>query len=76
MSNSENLSVLNDLPHDQLYNELLRCCGSPKFALELTNRRPFQNFIQLKEVANQIWYSLTVEEWLIAFSAHPKIGKI
>lgn len=36
--------------------------------------RPFQNKDKLFELAEKIWFALTRNDWLEAFSHHPKIG--
>jgi OHCU decarboxylase len=36
--------------------------------------RPFGSFRELADEADRIWRSLSREDWLEAFSAHPKIG--
>lgn len=36
--------------------------------------RPFTDFEHLIERANQIWWDLSSNDWIQAFSAHPKIG--
>ena len=70
------LNVLNSLQYDAAYAEFLRCCGSPKWAAAMTERRPYTSFEQLKDVASTLWWTMPSEEWLKAFSAHPKIGTL
>jgi OHCU decarboxylase len=36
--------------------------------------RPFGSFLDLADEADRIWRSLSKEDWLEAFAAHPKIG--
>ena len=68
------LQLFNELSYDAAYGEFLRCCGSTRWAKEMTERMPYENFSQLKETAWNIWWSMPKEEFMMAFSAHPKIG--
>lgn len=36
--------------------------------------RPFSNLTELEACADRIWRSCSREDWLEAFSAHPRIG--
>ena len=40
----------------------------------MTAARPFSSFRQVSEEADRIWRSLSKEDWLEAFVAHPPIG--
>lgn len=72
---TKELVLLNAMSHEATYAEFLRCCGSARWATEMTNRRPYSSFEALKETAWNLWWSMPREEWLVAFTAHPKIGK-
>lgn len=54
--------------------EFLRCCRSKRWAEQVTAARPFATDEDLYLAAERIWNSLAKEDWLEAFSAHPKIG--
>lgn len=41
----------------------------------MTAARPFTNIDQLSTKADEIWRSLSTDDWLEAFRAHPKIGE-
>ncbi len=41
----------------------------------MTEARPFANETQLFDKASETWWSLSEEDWLEAFRAHPKIGE-
>ena len=77
MQNAEpaGLEWLNDLPPDEAANELLKCCGSTRWAQTMAQRRPFANTEELTRAANEIWWSLEPADWLEAFRSHPKIGE-
>jgi OHCU decarboxylase len=53
---------------------LMTCCGSPRWAAELADARPFEDLEALISRAGSIWRGLTPVDWLEAFSHHPKIG--
>ncbi len=42
----------------------------------MNQSRPFQNKKELFQKAESIWLSLSSEDWLEAFTHHPKIGNI
>lgn len=72
---SSRLGDLNLLLPAQAEAELLKCCGSRHWARAMTEARPFANAAELLAKADGIWESLTEEDWLGAFRAHPKIGE-
>ena len=69
------LEELNSLPSSAAAEEFLKCCGSMRWARRMSDARPFPNFSHLTKEAEQVWWSLTEEDWLEAFRAHPKIGE-
>jgi OHCU decarboxylase len=68
------LGELNQLEHTEAAAELLKCCGSTRWAREMTAARPFASLEELGEKADAVCGSLNEEDWLEAFRAHPKIG--
>jgi OHCU decarboxylase len=75
MQNHATLEWLNALPPDEATKELLKCCGSTRWAQTMSQRRPFQNVDDLVRIAGEIWWSLDQSDWLEAFRSHPKIGE-
>jgi 2-oxo-4-hydroxy-4-carboxy-5-ureidoimidazoline decarboxylase len=71
-----NLEELNNSPAKEAFNELIRCCGSRRWAERLLARRPFGSREQLLSVSDQIWHGLEKDDFLEAFSHHPKIGDV
>jgi len=69
------LDRLNRVSREQAEAELLKCCGSQRFASQMTAARPFANFDELLTEADDVWRSLNADNWLEAFRAHPKIGE-
>ena len=72
---SHDLAWLNALPADEAEDELLKCCGSKRWAREIANGRPYNSLDALIAHANDIWWSLQPRDWLEAFRSHPKIGE-
>jgi 2-oxo-4-hydroxy-4-carboxy-5-ureidoimidazoline decarboxylase len=68
------LSRLNELLPQQARSELLRCCGSSRWASTMTERRPFSDGEALLRAADEVWRGLDAGDWFEAFAAHPKIG--
>jgi len=66
---------LNSLLPAQAEAELLKCCGCRNWARAMTEARPFASLEDLLDKADSLWRSLTEEDWLEAFRAHPKIGE-
>ena len=69
------LDRLNSLLRTQAEAEFLKCCGAQRWAAAMTAARPFANVDELLTNAEGIWWSLSSEDWLEAFRAHPKIGE-
>jgi 2-oxo-4-hydroxy-4-carboxy-5-ureidoimidazoline decarboxylase len=59
---------------EQAAAELLRCCGSSRWAKAMTQGRPFASSQALLAAADREWWRLGREDWLEAFRHHPKIG--
>jgi OHCU decarboxylase len=69
------LKRLNSLSSAQAEAEFLKCCGARSWARSMTSVRPFISLEDLLTKADSLWRSLTKEDWLEAFRAHPKIGE-
>ncbi len=71
-----NLEQLNQSSSELLQPELLRCCGSARWVEKLIASRPYATEAELYNASDRIWQSLNSEDWLEAFSHHPKIGDL
>jgi len=71
----EALQRLNSLPRGEATAEMLKCCGSARWAEAMTEVRPFADEQTLLETADRVWRGLSREDWLEAFRSHPKIGE-
>jgi len=65
---------LKNLCRQEMATELKRCCGSDKWVQLMIEKWPFQDFQSLVWTADDVWWGLSVDDWLQAFAAHPKIG--
>ena len=72
---SKVLDRWNQLPAQEAAREILPCCGSMAWARELAARRPLPDEISLLATSDQIWNSLGEQDWVEAFSTHPRIGE-
>ena len=68
------LETLNALPAPEAEAQFVECCASSAWARRMAAARPFVGFRHLAEEADRVWRSLSKEDWLEAFAAHPKIG--
>jgi len=71
----DDLAWLNSLPPAEAVKELLQCCGSTRWAQQMTAIRPFKTLEALLASADTTWWSLDRNDWLEAFRSHPKIGE-
>jgi OHCU decarboxylase len=69
------LNELNELSADDAEREFLKCCGSPRWARFMTQRRPFDSLPDVLTAADEISRDLSDADWLEAFAAHPRIGE-
>jgi len=67
--------LLNGLAPEAAERELLRCCGSTRWARRMTAARLFASDGALLATADKTWWELDPGDWLEAFAAHPRIGE-
>jgi allantoicase len=75
MQPAHDVAWLNSLTADEAAKELLQCCGSRRWASQVSNDRPYPSLDNLISHAHQVWWALTSDDWLEAFRSHPKIGE-
>jgi 2-oxo-4-hydroxy-4-carboxy-5-ureidoimidazoline decarboxylase len=68
------LRELNEAPADAVRAIFFRACGSTRWVDRMMARRPFANDAKLFFAARNEWFGLTEQDWLEAFSHHPRIG--
>jgi len=70
------LDELNRFDDSKLKQELTKCCGSSAWVNKMVACFPLPNKETLFQKADEVWNSLSKEDWLEAFEHHPKIGNI
>lgn len=70
------LEDLNSLAPAEATSEFERCCGAHVWVQAMVTVRPFASATAMFETADRIWAGLTPEDWLEAFTHHPRIGDI
>jgi len=68
------LNTLDALAPEQATAAFLRCCGSRRWAEAIERGRPYADEPALLAAAERAFALLTREDWLEAFSHHPRIG--
>src|SRR5947208_112430 len=71
---SMRLDELNALSAVDAERELLRCCGSVRWARMMAAARPFASAEAMALTADVAWAALGADDWREAFAAHPRIG--
>jgi allantoinase len=70
------LDRLNALGAAEAIAELLRCCGSRRWAERMADLRPFPSEEGLFQAADAVWNGLDDPDRIEAFEAHPRIGDL
>ena len=71
-----NLSELNNLKREQTHEILSQCCGCDAWVEGMLDNRPYESERKLRHQADLVWSKLSVQNYLEAFRAHPKIGDL
>lgn len=71
-----NLDELNALPREQAEARFRDCCAAEPWVQGMVDNRPYASRDQLLEQSQRLWPTLTEQDWLQAFEAHPKIGDV
>ena len=76
---TQGIARLNALSSEEAQAELLKCCGSTNWARRMAQQRPFPTggdaMRRLLDAADRVWWDLGREDWLEAFTRHPRIGE-
>lgn len=65
---------IDALPPEAARALLARACGSTRWVDRMLARRPFGSEAALAHAARVEWFALGEQDWLEAFSHHPRIG--
>lgn len=69
------LERLNSGPEDAARAELLKCCGSSRWAEAMVKARPYADAKALFEAADAQWAKTGPLDWREAMAHHPRIGE-
>src|SRR6266542_3715976 len=76
MTQEQAIERLNRMAPDAARDELLKCCGSGRWAQMMVAARPFTSAAQMIDESDRLFLKLLPRDWLEAFSHHPKIGDV
>lgn len=67
---------LEQLDEAQVAEALRRCCGASRWVAAMLAARPFHTAEALFQAADDAWARCGREDWLEAFTHHPRIGDV
>ena len=70
------LPLLNSAPKHTAATYLRKCCSSEEWITRMLRQRPFRDSDAVHAAADSAWIDLREQDYLEAFSGHPKIGDI
>jgi 2-oxo-4-hydroxy-4-carboxy-5-ureidoimidazoline decarboxylase len=68
------IEQFNILSSEEAFKEIFKCCGATNWAHAVVAKRPYSTVALLKESSDAIWNACGTEDFLEAFTHHPKIG--
>jgi 2-oxo-4-hydroxy-4-carboxy-5-ureidoimidazoline decarboxylase len=66
---------LDELPAAEAARLLATCCGSRAWVDGMLEHRPFGDVDGVMRTADDVWWSLSPDDWREAFAHHPRIGE-
>lgn len=70
------IQAFNGLSESAARAALQQCCGSRKWVDAMLSRRPFGSEAACFQAAAECWSLTGTDDWLEAFTHHPKIGDL
>lgn len=70
------LAELNAAPATIFKEKMEKCCGSGNWVAKMLQARPFATRHDLLKKADDAWFSSKKNDWLEAFTHHPRIGDV
>ncbi|MEM8865897.1 MAG: 2-oxo-4-hydroxy-4-carboxy-5-ureidoimidazoline decarboxylase [Planctomycetota bacterium] len=67
---------LNEMDAGERTAALERCCGSAAWVAAMQQAAPYRDDDHVLSRAESAWNSLSRDDWLEAFAAHPRIGDV
>ena len=74
-SDSATVAPFDALPPHEAAVFLESCCGASAWVQGMIDRRPFTTLAVMLQAADEVWWSLTPDDWREAFDHHPRIGE-
>ena len=74
-SSSAGVAAFDALPEHDAAAFLESCCGAHGWVRGMLARRPFVTVRRVLDSADDVWWSLTADDWREAFDHHPRIGE-
>jgi 2-oxo-4-hydroxy-4-carboxy-5-ureidoimidazoline decarboxylase len=68
------IAEFNNLSESEKYDTLFKCCGSTAWANLMLTVFPADNLVEILLAADEKWAQCEQEDYLEAFTHHPKIG--
>ena len=75
VSPATSVAALDALPSHEAALLLQSCCGATAWVQGMVGRRPFHTLGVLVREADDLWWSLSPDDWREAFDHHPRIGE-
>lgn len=69
------LAAWNEADKETAHYAMIACCGAPRWADAMVERRPFMSTGEVCAKADHVWSTMDEADWLAAFSCHPRIGE-
>ena len=75
ISPATSVAALDLLPAHEAALLLQSCCGATAWVQGMVERRPFHTLGILLRESDDLWWSLSPDDWREAFNHHPRIGE-
>ena len=70
------LDQLNRLSETDATAAFEQCCGAARWAERMVIGRPYESLTEMMEISDSIWDECDVDDYLEAFTHHPRIGDV
>ena len=70
------LDQLNRLSEADAAAAFEQCCGAARWVDRMVIGRPFESLPEMLEISDTIWEECDVDDYLEAFTHHPRIGDV
>jgi 2-oxo-4-hydroxy-4-carboxy-5-ureidoimidazoline decarboxylase len=70
------IAQFDHLSEGEKREALFKCCGSTTWVNKMLTALPVDDLVDLLQYAEEKWQQCTEQDWLEAFTHHPKIGDV